>query len=243
MSGSTTLPVLTLPNPLVLLPTARLQLSLDEAVGTRLIDLVQRSDVQLVIGTVPCISPSVLHPSGTAARVVRIVRPISRSPKRIYHVTLHGLSRIYYPDVKSASEVDANELIEVRAEYPKPDGPPSSEVIAPFRAAASKLLDSLAQDVTQQSRRDVYIKISHMIEEVSDDRAPWMADVIVAVINKIEYNDKLGEFSILHSMLQSYGILPRCGDRECMQRLRRFLRSVSCCSCSRSGNFRRLFFP
>ncbi|KAI0759131.1 ATP-dependent protease La [Fomes fomentarius] len=191
MSGSTTLPVLTLPNPLVLLPTARLQFSLDEAVGTRLINLVQQSDVQLVIGTVPCISPSVLHPWGTAARVVRIVRPITRSPKRIYHVTLHGLSRIYYPDLKSASEVDANELIELSAEYPKPDGPPSPEVIAPFRAAASKLLDSLAQDVTQQSRRDVYVKISHMIEEVSDDRAPWMADVIVAGINKVEYNDKL----------------------------------------------------
>ena len=32
-----------------------------------------------------------------------------------------------------------------------------------------------------------------MIEEVSDDRAPWMADVIVAGINKVEYEDKLGE--------------------------------------------------
>ncbi|KAH9929865.1 uncharacterized protein BXZ73DRAFT_47826 [Epithele typhae] len=30
-----------------------------------------------------------------------------------------------------------------------------------------------------------------MIEEVSDDKTPWMADVIVAGINKVEYDDKL----------------------------------------------------
>ena len=193
MSPSSLLPVLTLPNPLVLLPTARIQLSLDETVGTRLIELVQRSEVQLVIGTVPCTSPTTIHPWGTAARVVRVVRPISRSSQRVYHVTLHGLSRIHFPDTTSGTFAP-NELIELRAEYPPADGPPSPETIAPFRTAASKLLDSLAQDATQQSRRDVYVKISHMIEEVSDDRAPWLADVIVAGINKIEYADKLGEF-------------------------------------------------
>ncbi|KAI0717733.1 ATP-dependent protease La [Cerioporus squamosus] len=194
MPRSTLLPVLTLPNPLVLLPTARIQLSLDEAVGTHLIELVQRSEVQLVIGTVPCTSPTTIHPWGTAARVVRVVRPISRSTQRVYHVTLHGLSRIHFPDTTSGPFAP-NELIELRAEYPPADGPPSPESIAPFRAAASKLLDSLAQDATQQSRRDVYVKISHMIEEVSDDRAPWMADVIVAGINKVEYQDKLDYLS------------------------------------------------
>ncbi|TFK82017.1 ATP-dependent protease La [Polyporus arcularius HHB13444] len=194
MSRSTLLPVLTLPNPTVLLPTARIQLSLDEDVGTRLIELVQRSEVQLVIGTVPCTSPTTIHPWGTAARVVRVVRPISRASQRVYHVTLHGLSRIHFPDT-TPGPFAPNELIELRAEYPPADGPPSPESIAPFRAAASKLLDSLAQDATQQSRRDVYVKISHMIEEVSDDRAPWMADVIVAGINKVEYADKLAYLS------------------------------------------------
>ena len=193
MPTSTLIPVLTLPYPLVLLPTARIQLPLDEAVGTRLIELVQRSDVQPVIGTVPCTSSSTIHSWGTAARVVRIVRPISQSSKRLYHVTLHGLSRIHFPDTKSQAPFSPSELIELTAEYPKADGPPSQETIVPFRAAASKLLESLAQDTTQQSRRDVYVKISHMIEEVSDDRAPWMADVIVAGINKVEYEDKLGE--------------------------------------------------
>lgn len=214
MPTSTVLPVLTLPNPTVLLPTARLQLSLDEDVGTRLIELVQRSEVQLVIGTVPCTSPSTIHSWGTAARVVRVVRPISRSSQRMYHVTLHGLSRIHYPDTDSVGPANPNELIELRAEYPKADGTPSPETVAPFRAAASKLLDSLAQDATQQSRRDVYVKISHMIEEVSDDRAPWMADVIVAGINKVEYADKLGEFSLPLSW-EHHGLakISRCGHR------------------------------
>ncbi|TBU30927.1 ATP-dependent protease La [Dichomitus squalens] len=195
MPHSTLIPVLTLPHPVVLLPTARIQLPLDEATGTRLIELVQRSDVQPVVGTVPCTSSSTIHSWGTAARVVRIVRPISQSSKRLYHVTLHGLSRIHFPDTKSQAPFSPNELIELKAEYPKADGPSSQEIIMPFRAAASKLLESLAQDATQQSRRDVYVKISHMIEEVSDDRAPWMADVIIASINKLEYEDKLDYLS------------------------------------------------
>ena len=187
------LPVLTLPHPLVLLPTARTQLSLDDDVGARLIDLVQRSESQLVIGTVPCSPSSNIHSWGTAARVVRVVRPVSRSAQRIFHVTLHGLSRVHYPDVDPSASVSPSELIELNAEYPKQDGTPAPDTVAPFRAAAAKLLENLAQDASQQSRRDVYVKISHMIEEVSDDRTPWMADVIVAGINKVDYNDKLGE--------------------------------------------------
>ncbi|KAI1790585.1 ATP-dependent protease La [Ganoderma leucocontextum] len=191
MPNAALLPVLTLPHPLVLLPTARIQLSLDDATGTRLIDLVQRSEVQLVIGTVPCTSSSTVHPWGTAARVVRIVRPISKSPQRLYHVTLHGLSRIYLPDTKSQAPFNSRDLIELKAEYPKTDAQPTQEIVASFRAAASKLLESLAQDATQQSRKEVYVKIAQMMEEVSDDRTPWMADVIVAGINKVEYDDKL----------------------------------------------------
>ncbi|KAM5532690.1 hypothetical protein V8D89_013659 [Ganoderma adspersum] len=191
MSNSATLSVLTLPQPLVLLPTARVQIPLDDATGTRLIELVQRSESQLVIGTVPCTSSSSVHPWGTAARVVRIVRPLSKSPQRLYHVTLHGLSRIYFPDTKSQTPFSPSDLIELKAEHPKADGAPTPETVAPFRAAASKLLQGLAQDTTQQSRKDVYAKIAQMMEEVSDDRTPWMADVIVAGINKVEYDDKL----------------------------------------------------
>ncbi|KAI0632876.1 ATP-dependent protease La [Trametes polyzona] len=191
MAGSSLIPVLTLPQPLVLLPTARLQTFLDESAGSKLLQLVQRSDSQLVIGTVPCASTSEVYSWGTGARIVRVARTVSRASDKAFQVTLHGLSRLHYPDTQSGAPFSPNDLVELVAERPKSDGPPSQEAVAAFRAAATKLLDHLAQDANQQSRRDVYVKISHMLEEVSNDRTPWMADVIVAGINKLDYNDKL----------------------------------------------------
>ncbi|KAL1938944.1 hypothetical protein VTO73DRAFT_11097 [Trametes versicolor] len=191
MPGSTLIPVLTLPQPLVLLPTARLQTFLDEQAGLKLVQLVQRSDAQLVIGTALCTSTSEIFSWGTGARVVRVVRTVSRSLDKAYQVTLHGLSRLHYPDTQSGAPFSPSDVVELRADRPKDEGPASHEAVATFRAAATKLLDHLAQDANHQSRRDVYVKISHMLEEVSDDRTPWMADVIVAGINKLDYNDKL----------------------------------------------------
>ncbi|KAI0776816.1 ATP-dependent protease La [Trametes elegans] len=195
MAGSTLIPVLTLPQPLVLLPTARLQTFLDEPAGLKLVELVQRSEAQLVIGTVPCTSTSEVHSWGTGARIVRVVRTVSRSSDKAFQVTLHGLSRLHYPDTQSGAPFAPNDLVELVAERPKSDDHPSQAAVATFRAAATKLLEHLAQDTNQQSRRDVYVKISHMLEEVSNDRTPWMADVIVAGINKLDYNDKLAYLS------------------------------------------------
>ncbi|KAH9915966.1 uncharacterized protein BXZ73DRAFT_106033 [Epithele typhae] len=102
------------------------------------------------------------------------------------------LSRIHLPDLDPTPVgVGPNELLELVVDFPAQDGCPSHEAIGPFKSAASKLLDYITQDANQQSRRDVYLNISHMIEEVSDDKTPWMADVIVAGINKVEYDDKL----------------------------------------------------
>lgn len=199
MPGSTLIPVLTLPQPLVLLPTARLQVFLDEQAGLKLVQLVQRSDAQLVIGTALCTSTSEIFSWGTGARVVRVVRTVSRSLDKAYQVTLHGLSRLHYPDTQSGAPFSPSDVVELRADRPKDEGPASHEAVATFRAAATKLLDHLAQDANHQSRRDVYVKISHMLEEVSDDRTPWMADVIVAGINKLDYNDKLGESQVVQT--------------------------------------------
>ncbi|KAI0830162.1 ATP-dependent protease La [Trametes gibbosa] len=195
MAGPSSISVLTLPQPLVLLPTARLQLFLDDNVGSNLVDLVQRSGPQLVVGTAACAAPSEVYPWGTGARIVRVVRTVSRSSDKAYQVTLHGLSRLHYPDAQSRAPFSPNDLVELSVERPPADVSPSQEAVAGFRAAATKLLEHLAQDANHQSRRDVYVKISHMLEEVSDDRTPWMADVIVAGINKLDYNDKLDYLS------------------------------------------------
>lgn len=204
MAGSSSIPVLTLPQPLVLLPTARLQLFLEEHVGLKLVDLVQHSGAHLVIGTAPCASSYEVHSWGTGARVVRVVRTVSRSPDKAYQVTLHGLSRLHYPDPQSGGPFRPNDLVELNVERPEADVPPSQEAVAAFRTAATKLLEHLARDANHQSRRDVYVKISHMLEEVSDDRTPWMADVIVAGINKLDYNDKLSECPNYVSLCSEY---------------------------------------
>ncbi|KAI8972556.1 ATP-dependent protease La [Trametes punicea] len=184
MAVSNIIPVLTLPEPTVLLPTARIQTFLDELAGLKLVELVQRSEAQLVIGTVPCTSTSEVYSWGTSARIVRVVRTAARASDKAFQVTLH----VWGP-------YSPNGLIELSAERPNPGGPPSQEAVAAFRAAAAKLLDHLARDSLQESRRDVYLKISRMLDEVSDDRTPWMADVIVAGINKLDYNDKLAYLS------------------------------------------------
>ena len=75
------------------------------------------------------------------------------------------------------------------------EGKPNSENVIKFKTAALRLLDFLAKDTTQQSKRDTYNKVASMIEEVTEQRAPWMADVMVANING-EYADKLGAFDI-----------------------------------------------
>lgn len=83
-------------------------------------------------------------------------------------------------------------IVHRRIEYPTVHGSPTPESIVKFKAAALKLLDQLAKDTTQQSKRDSYNKVSEMVEEVSSARAAWMADVMVSSTNA-EYSDKLGE--------------------------------------------------
>ena len=61
-----------------------------------------------------------------------------------------------------------------------------------FKSAALRLLDRLAKNaIGQSSRTDAWSKLSGMIEETSEARAAWMADVLVTAVNG-EYADKLG---------------------------------------------------
>lgn len=75
-------------------------------------------------------------------------------------------------------------------EYPPTDRVPSRESVDTFKVAALRLLDRLAKDASQLSRKEGWMKVSGMVEEISDARAAWMADVMVAAVNG-EYSDKL----------------------------------------------------
>ncbi|KAF8548420.1 ATP-dependent protease La [Imleria badia] len=67
---------------------------------------------------------------------------------------------------------------------------PSHEIVEAFKDAALRLLDRLAKDSVQAHRKDEWLKVASMVEEISDHRAAWMADVLVAAISG-QYADKL----------------------------------------------------
>ncbi|KAJ3538065.1 hypothetical protein NM688_g6574 [Phlebia brevispora] len=188
--------VLPLPHPLILLPTGRITLPVQRSIGEALLTFVQEAEAQPVIAAVPVTANNTLNSWGTAARILRLIRPQARNPRQPYLLTLTGLSRVRIvdsaPDV-SAETTSADALggiIERRVEFPIQDGVPAMESVLKFKAAALRLLEQLARDSAQQAKRDGYNKVASMIEETSPLRAPWMADLMVANVNG-EYADRL----------------------------------------------------
>lgn len=82
-------------------------------------------------------------------------------------------------------------LVRHAVEYPDANDVPSREAVEVFKGAALRLLERLAKDASQLPRKEAWLKVSAMLDEISDSRATWMADVMVAAING-EYSDKLG---------------------------------------------------
>ncbi|TFY58724.1 hypothetical protein EVJ58_g6240 [Rhodofomes roseus] len=200
--SSQALPVIPLTYPLILLPTARITIPVSNAAGELLLELVQEADTPPVVAAVPIPSAdsSTLHNWGTAARIVRVVRPprsLARDTQRPYLLTLLGLARIHLPE-----PVNPREKIEGPAEriveYPISEGAPSAEAAATFKAAAIKLLDRLSRDAPNDSKRDFYVKLSNMVDEVTTQRSPWLADMLAASLN-VEYADKLDFLSVVRA--------------------------------------------
>ncbi|THH30318.1 hypothetical protein EUX98_g3872 [Antrodiella citrinella] len=190
--ASITLPVLALPHPLILLPTARITLPVHRATGEALLSLVQDSEAQPVIAAVPLSSPDAsLYAWGTSARIVRLIRPPARNQKQPYLLSLQGVSRVRIIGHADSQPFQQDGVLARRVEFPDAEGGvPSMESIVKFKAAALKLLALLGKDTTQQSKRDTYRKIADMLEDTADEKLAWMADVLVATVNG-EYTDKL----------------------------------------------------
>lgn len=194
---STKLPVLSLPHPLILLPTGRITLPVSRNIGETLLALVQESDDQPIVAAVPSTAQgSSLYQWGTASRIVRLIKPPSRDSKQPYLLSLNGITRVRIVD--DVSHVDSG-IVHLRVEYPPTDGVPTAENVVKFKAAALKLLNQLARDTTQQVKRESYSKVAALVEEVSHVRAAWMADVILSSTNA-EYADKLGEYPSTHTL-------------------------------------------
>ncbi|KAK7441801.1 hypothetical protein VKT23_016463 [Stygiomarasmius scandens] len=226
MSRPTELPVLPLPYPYILLPASRVTIPLPSDVGEALLALVEKSDTLPIVAAVPATNassqPSFAR-YGTAARVLRLVQPPSTSRRnkqpQIYLASLHGLTRvcleggydqelqvlrqpvtpsqrpnlaiqpISYPSTAQITDTKGTDTSDTTAV-------PSRDAIIKFKMTALKVLQYLAQSVQQQARKDAYLKIAAMLEELKDDvaedledgrdgnkenleKAAWMADVLV----------------------------------------------------------------
>ncbi|PFH45178.1 hypothetical protein AMATHDRAFT_71942 [Amanita thiersii Skay4041] len=207
------LPILALPHPLILLPASRFTMPVHREVGEAVLALMEESDALPVVAAVPVTSATppnstvnsnttlpnpILAEWGTAARVLRLVKPPARNPRQPYLVSLHGLTRVRIVPPQSGMPLPASSWISTLAlhevEYPPTERVPSRETVEKFKHSASRLLDRLAKDSVQQTKKDGYIKIAAMLEDITDARAPWMADVLVGSING-EYADKLAMLS------------------------------------------------
>lgn len=161
-----------------------------------MLNLVQESDEQPIVAAVPLTTPDgTLYEWGTASRIVRLIKPPARNPKQPYLLSLNGITRVRIVDTGPGLRPDINSgILQLRVEYPSTDGVPSPENVVRFKASALKLLNQLARDTTQQTKRESYNKVAALVEEVSHLRAAWMSDVIVSSTNA-EYADKLGQYS------------------------------------------------
>ncbi|CAK5267788.1 unnamed protein product [Mycena citricolor] len=194
MASGSKLPVLPLPHPTILLPGSRLTIPVSNDIGEALVGLIEESDALPVVAAVPVASDDPSTPTlaefGTAARILRLVRPSARQSRQSsgFLLTLHGLTRVrllvpYTPDAEHS-------FIPWDIQYPQnvKEVPPH-KVVDAFKHSALRLLDRLAQESGQQ-RRDGYNKVSNMLEDVTDARAAWMADILVGTVNA-SFEDKL----------------------------------------------------
>jgi len=76
--------------------------------------------------------------------------------------------------------------------YPSAEGTPSRETVEAFKGAALSLLERLAKDSIQPQRKEDWLKVAAVVEDISEQRAAWIADVLVAAISG-QYGDKLGQ--------------------------------------------------
>lgn len=229
------LPTLALPHPLVLLPSARVAVPITATVAEaliRLADSAAENGQTPVVAAVPLLPPQQpkknseklhtpkLNEWGVVARVVRLVRPPTRSSSQPHLLALQGLSRVRLLDVEAASASFSKRdpiplLAYERASLLSPpnsgalirtggdgygdgqdDGErPSKEEFISFKNAALRMLERLSQDTTQSRKREAWVKIMGLVEDLEEERAGWMADMLVSTVG-VEYADKIGMCSL-----------------------------------------------
>ncbi|THH07574.1 hypothetical protein EW145_g3290 [Phellinidium pouzarii] len=196
-----TLPVLPLPYPSLVLPGARVSLHVDAELGQHLAALMQDADTHAVVAAVPIINAEsnesaqpIFSEWGCAARITRLMRMLNKSGK--YIVTLYGLARVH---LAKPLVIKSDVLVTLPyhpVEYPSNEITPKRETITEFRSAALKLLDRLIQDAGKGTvRRESYDRFATMVEELADARVPWLADIMIYNIIS-DHSDRLDFLSV-----------------------------------------------
>ena len=195
---SAALPILPLQYPLIIFPGSRVTLPVKKALGQQLVTLMQESEAAPVVAAVPILNDEsktseeyTLNSWGCVARITRLIRPSALNPSETFLVTLHGITRVRLPHTVQIVSNPPEELPYHQVEYLPPEGKAAKDTITTFKGAALNLLDRLVQDAGNNTRRENWARFSAMVEEVSDARAGWLADVMVwSMIT--DYSDRLG---------------------------------------------------
>jgi ATP-dependent Lon protease len=193
------LPLIPLPYPLILLPGARATFPISHKQADALIRLLDSSLSNPVLAAVPLLQhegATTLNRWGVTARVARFVRPRQHSDEP-YLLTLTGTARVRLADNSPSHTTDADALSLPRLDvvHPPPDAqsPPAPDIVQDFKAAAARLLERFAQDNSLSARkRESWVRIAQFVDETEPERAAALADAIVSAVGA-EHADKLGE--------------------------------------------------
>lgn len=206
------LPLIPLPYPHILLPSARLTFPIPNNQADALIRLFNSSVTNPVFAAVPFVQhdgTTSLHEWGVTAHIARFVRPRAQSDEP-YLLTLAGISRIRLTSANTDSSPSTNNtsnatssssssnplpLSRVTVIYSAPDAesPPAPDLVQDFKVAAIRLVERFARDTSQSAqKRESWARIAHVVDETEQDKAAALADAIVSAVGA-EHPDKLGE--------------------------------------------------
>jgi ATP-dependent Lon protease len=201
-----TLPLVFLPHPLILLPGARLTFPISNRQAESLIRLIDSSLHNPLLAAVPLVQHqgnTSVNKWGVTALIKRFVRPGTHSDDERYFLTLAGIARVSLLDPSklqisipgtSSPSADSHPLPRVDVIHPPPDAelPPPFDVAQDFKAVAIRLLERLARDNSQSlQRRESWSRIAQLVEETEIHKVATLADAIVSAVGA-EHADKLG---------------------------------------------------
>ncbi|KAG8755555.1 hypothetical protein FRC14_003949 [Serendipita sp. 396] len=203
-TAPSTLPVFVLLNDIIF-PGSQVTISVPRSYAPFLSRIVKHEEMQPpVVAAVPVLNPSPnlllqdakLCEWGCAARITRFVRPTPLSPN-VCIVTLAGVTRIRL-EVPHPPSSKLHSLPPHPVHY---HAIPSNKLITDpaaeaFRSAAVRLVDHL--DAETRGKRGKaggtsveWKRLKTIIEEAEPDRTPWIADILMAVLTVIPWQDRI----------------------------------------------------